>query len=59
MIHMPEQQRQMIEYALEEEEYATIEQRVAELAAQQGISVPEARGMILDQVLQEKGVDPF
>ena len=56
MIHMPEQQRQMIEYALEEEEYATIEQRVAELAAQQGISVPEARGMILDQVLQEKGL---
>ena len=56
MIHNQGQQRQMIEYALEEEGYAKIEQRVAELAAQQGISVPSARGMILDQVLQEKGL---
>jgi hypothetical protein len=55
-MYHPIAQRQMEEYALEEEEYATIEQRVAELAAQQGISVPEARGMILDQVLQEKGL---
>ena len=34
----------------------SIEQRVAALAAQQGISVPEARAMILNQMIQERGV---
>jgi hypothetical protein len=34
----------------------SIEQRVAELAAQQGISVPEARAMILTQMLEQQGV---
>ena len=42
--------------AAEVPEELSIEQQVAALAAQQGISVPEARGMILAQVLQEKGV---
>ena len=37
-------------------EEISIEQRVAALAAQQGISVPEARAMILTQMIQEKGV---
>ena len=34
----------------------SIEQRVAELAAQQGISVPAARATILKQMIQEKGL---
>jgi len=34
----------------------SIEQRVAELAAQQGISVPAARAMILKQMIQERGL---
>ena len=34
----------------------SIEQRVAELAAQQGISVPAARAMILKQMLEQQGV---
>ena len=42
--------------ALEEFEALSIEQRVAELAAQQGISVPAARAMILKQMIQEKGL---
>ena len=37
-------------------EEISIEQRVAALAAQQGISVPEARAMILTQMIQERGV---
>ena len=37
-------------------EEISIEQQVAALAAQQGISVPEARAMILNQMIQEKGV---
>jgi len=37
-------------------EEPSIEQRVAELAAQQGISVPAARAMILKQMIQEKGL---
>ena len=34
----------------------SIEQRVAALAAQQGISVPEARATILNQMLEQQGV---
>jgi len=34
----------------------SIEQRVAALAAQQGISVPAARAMILNQMLEQQGV---
>jgi len=37
-------------------EEPSIEQRVAALAAQQGISVPAARAMILKQMIQEKGL---
>jgi hypothetical protein len=37
-------------------EEISIEQQVAALAAQQGISVPEARAMILTQMIQERGV---
>ena len=37
-------------------EELSIEQQVAALAAQQGISVPEARARILNQMLQERGV---
>ena len=37
-------------------EEPSIEQRVAALAAQQGISVPEARATILTQMIQEKGL---
>jgi hypothetical protein len=37
-------------------EEPSIEQQVAALAAQQGISVPEARAMILTQMIQEKGL---
>jgi hypothetical protein len=42
--------------ALEEFEALSIEQRVAELAAKMGISVPEARAMILNQMLEQQGV---
>jgi hypothetical protein len=42
--------------ALEEFEALSIEQRVAALAAQQGISVPAARAMILNQMLEQQGV---
>jgi len=37
-------------------EKPSIEQQVAALAAQQGISVPEARATILKQMVQEKGL---
>jgi hypothetical protein len=37
-------------------EEISIEQQVATLAAQQGISVPEARAMILNQMIQERGI---
>ena len=37
-------------------EEPSIAQRVAELAAQQGISVPAARATILKQMIQEKGL---
>ena len=37
-------------------EEISIEQQVAALAAQQGISVPEARATILNQMIQEKGL---
>jgi hypothetical protein len=37
-------------------EEPSIEQQVAALAAQQGISVPEARAMLLNQMVQEKGL---
>ena len=39
-----------------QQEEPSIEQQVAALAAQQGISVPEARATILNQMIQEKGV---
>ena len=42
--------------AAEVPEELSIEQQVAALAAQQGISVPEARAMILNQMIQERGV---
>ena len=46
----------LFEGATEAPEEPSIEQRVAELAAQQGISVPEARATILTQMIQEKGL---
>jgi hypothetical protein len=44
------------EAAQEAPEELSIEQRVAALAAKMGISAPEARAMILNQMLQERGL---
>lgn len=46
----------MLEKILGDTEEPSIEQQVAALAAQQGISVPEARATILNQMIQEKGL---
>ena len=41
---------------IEAPEEPSIEQRVADLATEMGISAPEARAMILNQMLQERGL---
>ena len=52
----PEEAEYLDDMLLEAPEEPSIEQRVADLATEMGISPPEARAMILNQMLEQQGL---
>ena len=52
----PEEAEYLDDMLLEAPEEPSIEQRVADLATEMGISAPEARAMILNQMLEQQGL---